>query len=680
MVRTFYHRLINTVLLLILIVIGVIFLMQNDHLEMIQLKELSALKKQELSGSSSANSDGASRGGNPVDPLLWTQSAFGGILEQDHTPWLPEGHSTGGTLKLLMSSDPKGFNYLTENSVDVSNIAAYNMTPLVSRHKSEVTKWGPSLATYIGRSDDYLTYTYRVRPDIFWHRPSLSDGEERDWLLAGKSCVDVGKRTADKLKKTVPELAKVSLPDDRNWVQGRCRVTAHDVIFWIEMMMNAQVGGAASIRSYFKDMDMAQVKATGDFSFQIKFKSKKYKNDQVAKWFSTLPEFVYAYDESGTRFEDAVIGKRYSEHWYNPRAIGNGPYRFVEFRPGEVLKLEKDPWYPLGGDSFDEVTIKIVKERVQHPLMLLKSAQAKSESTNQGVHLTGLDAQTFRLVKKQNNKNKPFHDGTIQHGFYWSYGYSYIGWNADKPFFSDKRVRRAMSHALRADDILKEVRFGLGERTTGPITPGLPHYESALAPIPFDLDAAKKLLTEAGWKDSNSNGIRDKLVNGRRMEFEFTFNIVNSPVHQDTAEILKEELKKVGIKCNLKALEWAMFQKELHTKQFDAVMLGWGTSPDVDFDQIWHSRHADEPKSSNFVAFRNKAADAIIEEMESEFDMPKRYELSKRFHRIVYDEQPYTFLFRSKTPYFWTPQLQNATTIGKVRPYMNLRAWYLKKQ
>ena len=65
--------------------------------------------------------------------------------------------------------------------------------------------------------------------------------------------------------------------------------------------------------------------------------------------------------------------------------------------------------------------------------------------------------------------------------------------------------------------------------------------------------------------------------------------------------------------------------------------------------------------------------------MEFEFDMAKRYELAQQFHRIIYEEQPYTFLFRTKYPYFWTPQLGNATSVGKVRPYLNLRAWYLKQ-
>ncbi len=638
MVRTFYHRLINTILLCICIVIGIVYVMQNNHLESVELKKLSALKKQALSGASGSGEDAGAGAGYAVSGALWGESAYSGILEQDRASWLPDGHTNGGTLKLLMSSDPKGFNYLIENSVDVSNIQAYNMTPLVARHKTEVTKWGPALGTYVGRSDDYLTYSYRIRPDVFWHEPALLDGETMEWLRSGKSCKEVGARTAKMLKTTVPALANVDLPADRNWIKGRCRTTAHDIVFWIKMMMNAQVGGAASTRSYYQDLDVSKVKATGDFSFQVGFKSKKYKNDLFARFFQSLPEFLYAYDEDGERFEEAVIGKRFSEHWYNPRGIGNGPYRFVVFKQGEVLKLEKDPRYPLGGNSFDEVVIKVVKERVQHPLMLLKSAEAKTESENQGVHLTELSSQNFRLVMKKTDKNEPFHDGTIQHGFYWGYGFGYIGWNADKPLFSDKRVRLAMSHALRADDILKEVRFGLGERTTGPITPGLPHYDSTLKPIPFDLESSKRLLTEAGWIDSNGNGIRDKLINGQRTEFEFVFNIVNSPTHQDTAEILKEELKKVGVKCTLKAMEWAMFQKELHTKKFDAVMLGWGTSPNVDFDQIWHSRHADEPKSSNFVAFRNKAADAIIEKMESEFDMEKRYALSKAFHRIIYEE------------------------------------------
>ena len=217
-------------------------------------------------------------------------------------------------------------------------------------------------------------------------------------------------------------------------------------------------------------------------------------------------QFLYAYDEDGVRFEDAVLGTRYSEHWYNPRGLGNGPYRFVKFSPGEVLELEKDPWFPMGGNSFDKVLLKIVKETMQHPLMLIQSANAESEKVNQGAHVKDLSPQNYRQVMKKTDKNKLFHDGTIAHEFFWTYGYGYIGWNGDKPLFSDKRVRKAMSHAVQADEILKNIRFNLGQRTTGPITPGLPHYDETLVPIPYDLEKSKALLKEAGWEDTNGNG------------------------------------------------------------------------------------------------------------------------------------------------------------------------------
>ena len=126
MVRTFYHRLINTALLLIGIVIGIIVLVQNNHLEKLELKKVNAQKKQALTGSSGDDRSGIGGNRNPADGSLWAESAHSGLLETDRSAWLPADHTVGGTLKLLMSSDPKGFNYLIENSVDVSTIGSYN--------------------------------------------------------------------------------------------------------------------------------------------------------------------------------------------------------------------------------------------------------------------------------------------------------------------------------------------------------------------------------------------------------------------------------------------------------------------------------------------------------------------------------------------------------------------------
>ena len=109
MVRSFYHRLINTILLLVAIAVGVVILAQNNNLESIKLQELNALEKEDLKTDTGSS--------NPAAASLWADSVPSGLLLKDLEPWVPANHTPGGTLKLLMSSDPKGFNYLIENSV-----------------------------------------------------------------------------------------------------------------------------------------------------------------------------------------------------------------------------------------------------------------------------------------------------------------------------------------------------------------------------------------------------------------------------------------------------------------------------------------------------------------------------------------------------------------------------------
>jgi len=218
MVKNFYHKLINSILLLVLIALAIINIWQYNRTEANQLKILNAKQSTDLVGGDIGNYK------TPPEGMIWYSGKEGNLLKVDHDAWLPKDHKQGGTLKLLMASDPKGFNYLIESSTDVSTIQDHTNVSLVSRHKNEVTTYGPALATYYGRSDDYLTYYYELRPDIFWHKPALTDDEtsEKTWLTDGESCKMVGKKTAETLKSNFPEMADKDIPDDRNWINGRC--------------------------------------------------------------------------------------------------------------------------------------------------------------------------------------------------------------------------------------------------------------------------------------------------------------------------------------------------------------------------------------------------------------------------------------------------------------------------
>ena len=93
----------------------------------------------------------------------------------------------------------------------------------------------------------------------------------------------------------------------------------------------------------------------------------------------------------------------------------------------------------------------------------------------------------------------------------------------------------------------------------------------------------------------------------------------------------------------IRPLEWALFTKVLDDRSFDSVIMGWSLPVEADPYQVWHSSQSEE--GSNFVGFANHETDRIIEEGRVTFDKEERVKLFRRFHRIMHDEQPYTFLF-----------------------------------
>ncbi len=190
--------------------------------------------------------------------------------------------------------------------------------------------------------------------------------------------------------------------------------------------------------------------------------------------------------------------------------------------------------------------------------------------------------------------------------------------------------------------MLKKLSFGLGRVVTGPFYVESESYNRDVPILAYDPGQARALLKEAGWEDHNGDGILDK----EGVPFRFEFLIPSGRASAErTATIIKENLAKVGIDMTIRKLEWALFVKNLDDRKFDAVTLGWVFGFDQDPYQVWHSSQAE--KGSNFVGFKNAEADRLIEQARSEFEEAKRNQLYRRFHQVVDEEQPYTFLYSS---------------------------------
>ena len=116
-----------------------------------------------------------------------------------------------------------------------------------------------------------------------------------------------------------------------------------------------------------------------------------------------MPEFLYAYDESGVRYDDASIGTKFEAHWYDPNTIGAGPYRFVTFDPGVKIEVERDPMYPLGGNAFKSIIFQIIGEDQQR-IRKMKTGE---------LHYTGLTPSQYRVEVLEADDSSPFKNGGI---------------------------------------------------------------------------------------------------------------------------------------------------------------------------------------------------------------------------------------------------------------------------
>jgi peptide/nickel transport system substrate-binding protein len=259
---------------------------------------------------------------------------------------------------------------------------------------------------------------------------------------------------------------------------------------------------------------------------------------------------------------------------------------------------------------------------------------------------------------------------------YPTFVYTYMGFNLKHPWFKDKRVRQAIAHAIDKNEIVDVILFGLGSPATGPYVPNTWPYNPDVKKYEYAPDKAKQLLKQAGWEDTDEDGIVDK--DGKQFEFTILTNMGNS-LRKNTATIIQWKLKKIGIKVNIRILEWSAFINEfIDKRRFEVIILGWSIGIDPDQYDIWHSSKTRE-KEFNFVSYSNPEVDALLEKGRSTFDIEKRKKAYYQIQEILADELPYIFLYVPDA----TPVVHSRfkgikpTTIGIS---YNLPEWYVPKK
>ncbi len=405
------------------------------------------------------------------------------------------------------------------------------------------------------------------------------------------------------------------LRDGIDWQDGQ-PLRVEDILYSFQRIMDPKVD-APHLRVYYQDL--SKVEKLGERVVRFTYKRPYFLALEFCGTIPIIPQHL---------FEN---GEEFNRHSQGRAPVGSGPYRFVKWETGKKILLERNENYwgrNLG--KFPEVK-KIDFEVVSEDTVALQILK-KGE----------LDFAGLRPIQWVRQTDSPSFQKRFAKYQFYTPGYSFIAWNMRRPYFSDARVRKAMTHLINREDILKKLNFGLGQITTGPFYIQSPDYAREVKPLPYDPVEARRLLKEAGWEDHDGDGVLDK--DGVSFRFEFLI-----PSGRRFAErlstLLKEDLKKVGIEMTIRKIEWALFVKNLDERSFDAVTLGWVFGVEQDPYQVWHSSQSE--KGSNFVGFKNEEADRLILEAREEFDRQKRAQIYRRLHAVIDEVQPYTFLYSS---------------------------------
>jgi peptide/nickel transport system substrate-binding protein len=174
-------------------------------------------------------------------------------------------------------------------------------------------------------------------------------------------------------------------------------------------------------------------------------------------------------------------------------------------------------------------------------------------------------------------------------------------------------------------------------------------FNPEVEPLPYDPARAAALLDESGWKVDPGDGWRYKNVDGNRVKFSFTLLIPQgSPYAAKIAAVLQQDLKSIGVQMDTREMEWSSFYEKVSKHEFQAEMAGWGTGTDPDTGwNLWRTEQYETGR--NYGKYSNPRVDTLFELGRKELDFDKRRKIYQEMHKIIYDDQPYTWIYNAAT-------------------------------
>jgi len=434
------------------------------------------------------------------------------------------------------------------------------------------------------------------------------------------------------------------LKPNLKWSDGK-PLTSDDLVFTLQLIQDDKT------QSPYKSdyMKVVSAKAIDQRTFEVRY--KEIFSPALATWASLaiLPKHVF----KGVNIMDTDLSR-------HPKA-SVGPYFLKDWQTQQSITMTANPNYFAGDVWIDERITRIIPDPATQ---FLELSAGKIDMANlTSTQYTRLFDNNQRL-KHEYNRYK-----------YLGFSYTYLGFNLTRKPFDDVRVRQALAYAIDRQELVDGVLLGLGEVLATPYKPGTRWVNQSIKPRPFSLQQAQTLLTEAGWTKKEGQDYVSK--NGKPLSFSILTNNGNKK-RADTATIIQQRLKSIGIQVNIRLVEWSAFiENFINKRDFDAVILGWSLSPDPDQFNIWHSSQTGE-RQFNFLSYSNPKVDEALEQARLTFDLDKQKQWYDMMQQEIHNDVPVVFLYAG----YSLPAIHKRIQGIEVAPAgigHNSEFWYIPK-
>ena len=350
---------------------------------------------------------------------------------------------------------------------------------------------------------------------------------------------------------------------------------------------------------------------------------------------------------------------------YNLNPVGSGPYKILSFKKQsdgfiDSYVLERNDNY-----SGDNPYLKKIK------IIFYASEDEIISAFNNG-EIDGFGLANSRNVEKIISPHQIFSFKTLKYYAVFFNHYSH-------PAFKEKDVRMALDLAINKEELVKNIFSGYATIVSGPLTPK--NGDS----YPSSIDEANKILDDSGWL-LNEEGIRQKTIGKEVVKMEFSLIVPQIQILVDTAELIKQEWGKTGVKANVSILSLSEINNEIiKTRDYQMIIFGniLGKSPDL--YSFWHSSEKFYP-GLNLSLYENKTADKLIESIRENFNDDKRSVDLGKLQSLIASDYPAVFLYSPDYIYVGKKKFYRFDSLTPEEKFIsfssdrfnNIEKWYVE--